>query len=60
VTLLLGYGIGNVGGTVITAMYDQIASRNYKGLQLSVKGYPGGHTPMDLPSFEDIVARFID
>jgi hypothetical protein len=60
VTLLLGYGVANVGGTVITAMHDKIASRNYKGLQLSVKGYPGGHTPMDLPSFEDIVARFID
>jgi len=60
VTLLLGYGTGTTAGPVITAMYDKIAKRNYKGLQLSLKAYPGGHTPMDLPSFEDIVAQFID
>jgi len=60
VTLLLGYAISNVGGPEITALRDQIAARNYKGLQLSLKGYEGGHTQMDLPSFQDIVARFID
>ncbi|WP_157755071.1 alpha/beta hydrolase [Variovorax boronicumulans] len=60
VTLLLGFAAANTGGPEITALHDKIAAHNYKGLLLSVKGYPGGHTPMDLPSFEDIVARFID
>ncbi|MCW5238788.1 alpha/beta hydrolase-fold protein [Verminephrobacter eiseniae] len=60
VTLLLGFAVVNVGGPEITAMHDKIAARNYQGLKLSVKGCEGGHTPMDLPSFQDIVARFID
>ncbi len=60
VTLLLAYAANNTGALTITTMHDKIASRNYKGLQLSLKAYPGGHTPMDLPSLEDIAARFID
>lgn len=60
VTLWLAYGINNTAGPVVSAMYDKIASHNCKGLQLLLKSYPGAHTPMDLPSFEDIVARFTD
>ncbi|WP_395347567.1 alpha/beta hydrolase [Variovorax sp. UC122_21] len=60
VTLLLAYALNNTGGPTITAMHDKIASRNYKGLKLSLKGYAGGHTQMDLPSLEDIAARFIE
>jgi predicted alpha/beta superfamily hydrolase len=60
VTLWLAYGINNTGGPIISAMYDKIAAHKYKGLQLSLKPYPGGHTPMDLASFEDIVATFTD
>jgi enterochelin esterase-like enzyme len=60
VTLLLAYALNNSGGPTITAMHDTIASRNYKGLKLSLKGYAGGHTQMDIPSLGDIAARFID
>lgn len=60
VTLLLAYALSNTGGPTITAMHDKIASRNYKGLKLSLRAYPGGHTQMDLPSLEDIAARFIE
>ena len=59
-TILLAYGSTSGGATPASSLSGQLTARNYKGLQVILAGYPGGHTPMDLPAFEDAVHRFVD
>ncbi len=43
----------NTNSLVVSELYRQVASRNYRGLRLYDMGYPYGHVEMDAPSFRD-------
>jgi hypothetical protein len=55
VTLIFAhsYPASNTNSLVVSELYRQVASRNYRGLRLYDMGYPYGHVEMDAPSFRD-------
>lgn len=57
VTLVLARSAVGGNSAVVADIHAQIASRNYRGLQLSSPSFPYGHAAMDLPAFEDAMAK---
>jgi len=55
VTLALARGApgSSTNSSIVRALYDQIARREYVGFRLLDLPYPLGHVEMDVPSFRD-------
>jgi len=60
-TLVLASGSGGVSNERAVEEFNAyMRMRNYKGLGLVYLKFNAGHTPMDLPAFENAINRFID
>lgn len=57
VTLILAHCTVGGNSADVVAMYQQLASRNYRGLKLSETSFANSHAAMDLPAFEDAIAK---
>ena len=61
VDLLMARGTGGSSNdAAVKLFYNRLAARQYKGLRLVETQFPFSHAPMDIPAFEDAVARYID